>query len=64
MRHTFVSQMISTGSASIKLISKIVGYTDTTTTLNIYGHLMPNDLREAFNALAKRMENIAISKNK
>ena len=60
LRHTFVSQMISAGSASIALISKIVGHTDITTTLNIYGHLMPNDMNEAFNALAKRMENIAI----
>ena len=60
LRHTFVSQMISAGNTSIALISNIVGHTDITTTLKTYSHLMPNDTQEAFKALEKHMQNIAI----
>ncbi len=60
LRHTFVSQMISAGNASITLISKMVGHANTSITLDTYGHLMPSDMEEAFKALEKHLEHIVI----
>ena len=41
-RHTFASWMIAAG-LNIKQISVYMGHADVKTTLNIYGHLLPND---------------------
>jgi len=60
LRHTFVSQMISAGNASITLISKIIGHANIGITLKTYSHLMPGDVQEAFKSLEKHMENIVI----
>jgi len=60
LRHTFVSQLISAGNASITLISKIVGHANITVTLNTYSHLMPNDMKGAFEALEKHLEKVII----
>jgi integrase len=50
LRHTAVSLAIYVG-ASIKVIQKIAGHKDATTTLNIYGHLMNEELDEVADKL-------------
>lgn len=50
LRHTAVSLAIYVG-ASIKVIQKVAGHKDATTTLNIYGHLMSEELDEVADAL-------------
>ena len=45
LRHTCASLLISQG-ASVKLVQRYLGHADATMTLNVYGHLFPNDLAE------------------
>lgn len=45
-RHTFASMMIASG-ANLKQISRIMGHSSITITLDTYGHLLPGDEREA-----------------
>lgn len=60
LRHTAVSLAIYEG-ASIKVVQKIAGHKDATTTLNVYGHLMSEELDEvaaALDAAAARVTGI------
>lgn len=45
-RHTFASLMVASG-ANIKQISTIMGHADVSTTLDVYGHLLPGGTSEA-----------------
>ena len=54
LRHTFASQLISSG-ANIKLVSQMLGHANTIITLNTYAHLMPGDTEKAKEMLANQM---------
>jgi len=51
LRHTFASVAISQG-LNIKAVSAILGHEKTSTTLDIYGHLMPGDAETVIKAVA------------
>jgi len=51
LRHTFASVAISQGM-NIKAVSAILGHEKTSTTLDIYGHLLPGDAEMVVNAVA------------
>lgn len=46
LRHTFATLLIHQGE-NVKFIQSQLGHASVTTTLNVYGHLMPNTQREA-----------------
>ncbi len=51
LRHTFASVAISQG-LNIKAISAVLGHEKTSTTLDIYGHLLPGDTESITQAVA------------
>jgi integrase len=51
LRHTAASMAIASG-ANVKIIQNMLGHKDATMTLNLYGHLWPDDLDE----VASRMD--------
>jgi integrase len=51
LRHTFASVTISQG-LNIKAISAVLGHEKTSTTLDIYGHLLPGDTETITTAVA------------
>ena len=51
LRHTFASVAISQG-ISINAISKTLGHSKTSTTLDVYGHLLPGDIESVIHAVA------------
>ena len=51
LRHWCASLLISYGAPS-KAIQEILGHAKITTTLDIYGHLLPTVLRDATNKMA------------
>lgn len=59
LRHTFASQLISSG-ANIKLVSRMLGHASITITLNVYSNLLQDDKGKAMQALAERLADIVV----
>jgi integrase len=56
-RHSFVSFLIASG-ADLKTLTSVVGHSDIRTTLNVYGHLLPDSLSVAADRLDAYLEAI------
>ena len=54
LRHTAASLMIADG-AQIDAVSRILGHEKTSTTWDVYGHLVPGARESALNTLGQRL---------
>lgn len=54
LRHCYVSALIASG-VNIKVIQHLVGHADIGTTLNVYGHLLPDSTDGIADALASKI---------
>lgn len=54
LRHTTASWLINAG-IDIRTVSAVVGHKHTSTTLEVYAHLMPNATARAVDVIAKRL---------
>ena len=54
LRHTFASLMLSEG-VRIDVVSRMLGHSSPSVTLNIYAHLMPGDEEAAIERLERRV---------
>ena len=54
LRHTCASLAISAG-ANVKVVQRMLGHATAAMTLDLYGHLMSDDLAEVAEALSKAM---------
>ncbi len=52
LRHTYASVLIRAG-CSAKVVQVMLGHEDVTTTLNVYGHLFPDEWDKAANAVSE-----------
>lgn len=52
LRHTYASVLIAAG-CSVKVVQTMLGHEDVTTTLNVYGHLFPDEWDKAAKAIDK-----------
>ena len=50
-RHTFATRAIESGM-DIKVISNLLGHADVSTTLNMYGHALPDHKKESMDRMA------------
>jgi integrase len=55
LRHTCASLAISAG-ANVKVVQRMLGHATATMTLDLYGHLLSDDLAAVADALGKAME--------
>jgi integrase len=55
LRHTCASLAISSG-ANVKVVQRMLGHATAAMTLDLYGHLMSDDLAEVANALGKAIK--------
>lgn len=61
LRHTAASLAIAAG-ADVKVLQTMLGHSDASMTLNVYGHLWPDRLDEVADTLdAKRVETLALA---
>jgi integrase len=59
LRHTCASLAISAG-ANVKVVQRLLGHATAAMTLDLYGHLMDDDLAEVANVLSKAIETTAV----
>lgn len=60
LRHTTASLAISAG-ANVKVVQRMLGHATAAMTLDLYGHLLNDDLTGVADALGKAIETIAVS---
>lgn len=60
LRHTTASLAISAG-ANVKVVQRMLGHATAAMTLDLYGHLLDDDLSGVADALGKAIESIAVS---
>jgi integrase len=60
LRHTTASLAISAG-ANVKVVQRMLGHATAAMTLDLYGHLLDDDLSGVANALGKAIETTAVS---
>lgn len=60
LRHTTASLAIS-GGANVKVVQRMLGHATAAMTLDLYGHLLDDDLAGVADALGKAMERTAVS---
>lgn len=60
LRHTTASLAISAG-ANVKVVQRMLGHATAAMTLDLYGHLLDDDLNGVADALGKAIENTAVS---
>jgi integrase len=60
LRHTTASLAISAG-ANVKVVQRMLGHATAAMTLDLYGHLLNDDLAGVADALGKAMEDVAVS---
>lgn len=60
LRHTTASLAISEG-ANVKVVQRMLGHATAAMTLDLYGHLLDDDLAVVANALGKAIETTAVS---
>jgi integrase len=59
-RHTCASLSISAG-ANVKVVQRMLGHATAAMTLDLYGHLLDDDLSPVAEALGKAIETTAVS---
>ena len=60
LRHTTASLAISAG-ANVKVVQRMLGHATAAMTLDLYGHLLDDDLSGVADALGKAIETTAVS---
>jgi integrase len=60
LRHTTASLAISAG-ANVKVVHRMLGHATAAMTLDLYGHLLDDDLAAVADALGKAMQTTAVS---
>ena len=60
LRHTTASLAISAG-ANVKVVQRMLGHATAAMTLDLYGHLLDEDLSGVADALGKAIETAAVS---
>lgn len=60
LRHTTASLVISAG-ANVKTVQRILGHPTVAMTLDLYAHLLDDDLNGVFVAVGKAIESAAVS---
>jgi integrase len=60
LRHTTASLAISAG-ANVKVVQRMLGHATAAMTLDLYGHLLNDDLTGVADALGKAIESTAVS---
>jgi integrase len=60
LRHTTASLAISAG-ANVKVVQRMLGHATAAMTLDLYGHLLDDDLTGVADALGKAIESTAVS---
>ncbi|MGA9613959.1 MAG: tyrosine-type recombinase/integrase, partial [Mycobacterium sp.] len=60
LRHTTASLAISAG-ANVKVVQRMLGHATAAMTLDLYGHLLDDDLFGVAEALGKTIDNVAVS---
>jgi integrase len=59
-RHTYATRLLRTGTP-VEVVQKLMGHASATTTVDIYGHLSPDDTRRALVAAGFLHENESVS---
>ena len=60
LRHTTASLAISAG-ANVKVVQRMLGHATAAMTLDLYGHLLDDDLSGVADAMSKAIETTAVS---
>jgi integrase len=60
LRHTTASLAISAG-ANVKVVQRMLGHATAAMTLDLYGHLLDDDLLGVAEALGKAIDSVAVS---
>jgi integrase len=60
LRHTTASLAISAG-ANVKVVQRMLGHATAAMTLDLYGHLLDDDLAAVADALGKAIQTTAVS---
>jgi integrase len=60
LRHTTASLAISAG-ANVKVVQRMLGHATAAMTLDLYGHLLDDDLSAVADALGREIETVAVS---